>query len=348
MIMKKRILSIDGGGMRGIVSAVLLQSLEAKLCEYANRPNARIGDYFDLVAGTSTGAILTGLYLYANERGESKFSAKEITQAYIDYGQYIFRKQLGFPFIGACYTNRYFEEMLDSYFHEDTLADLRKPCLMTAYDITSRKAVFFNSVSGRADADKNYKLKDAILSSCAAPTYFPPTRKQMKRGCEGCLVDGGVIANNPSICALIEAMKLPGCDAISDTILISIGNVKNTKSYSYRSAKMWGLFGWAVPMFDILMDGSEQTVDYQLRRLYKSIRCPHSYIRMQLRTEDSIPKMDSCSKDAVTRFLELGAMFAQRQSLQIDAVAKQLVEEEEQQKIIMAATIKNWIHVNSN
>ena len=331
--MKKRILSIDGGGMRGIVSAVLLQSLEEKLCHYSNRPNARIGDYFELVAGTSTGSILTGLYLYANERGESKFSAKEATQAYIDYGPYIFKKQFGYPFFGARYTNRYFEEMLDSFFHEDTLGELRKPCLLTAYDITSRKAVFFNSVTGRADEERNYKLKDAILSSCAAPTYFPPTCKQMKRGCYGCLVDGGVVANNPSMCALIEAMKLPDCEAVGDTILVSVGNVKNTKSYSYHRAKLWGLFHWAVPMLDILMDGNEQTVDYELRRLYKSMRCPQSYIRLQLRTEDPIPRMDSCSKESISRFLELGEQLVQRDSLQVDALAKQLVQEEKDKSL---------------
>ncbi len=332
-VMKKRILSIDGGGMRGIVSAVLLQSLEEKLCLYSNKPNAKIGDYFDLVAGTSTGSILTALYLYANERGESKFTAKEVTQAYIDYGSYILKKQFGYPFFGARYTNRYLEEMLDSFFHEDTLGELRKPCLLTAYDITSRKAVFFNSVTGRADEERNYRLKDAILSSCAAPTYFPPTCKKAKGGCYGCLVDGGVVANNPSMCALIEAMKLPDCDTIGDTFLVSVGNVKNTKSYTYHKAKLWGLFQWAVPMFDILMDGSEQTVDYELRRLYKSIRCPQAYIRLQLRTEDSIPRMDSSSKESIARFLELGENFAQRESLQIDALAKQLVQEDQNKSL---------------
>ncbi|MDD5936844.1 MAG: patatin-like phospholipase family protein [Lachnospiraceae bacterium] len=325
--MKKKILSIDGGGMRGIVSAVLLQSLEEKLCEYSQNPKARIGDYFDLVAGTSTGSILTVLYLYPNERGESKYSAKEVIQAYIDYGSYIFRRQWTYPFWGAKYTNKYFEEMLKSYFGDSTLGDLRKPCLLTSYDITKRSAVFFNSVSGRINDHRNYMLRDAILSSTAAPTYFPPTCQKGQYSCYGCLIDGGVVANNPSMCALIEALKLPECERTADIITVSVGNVKNTKSYSYKRAKLWGLLNWAIPMFDILMDGSEQTVDYQLRRVYKSIGEPQNYIRMQLKTESNIPKMDAYSQEAIDTFLGFGYRLAEKEKSTIDSLAKMLVNQ---------------------
>lgn len=322
--MEKRILSIDGGGMRGIISAVLLQSLEELLQKYSRNHKARIADYFDLIAGTSTGSILTVLYLYANERGESKYSAKDVTQAYIDYGNYIFKRQLFYPFWGAKYTNKYLEQMLYEYFGEDTLGSLRKPCLLTAYDITQRKAVFFNSVTGRADEERNYKLKDAVLASTAAPTYFPPTCKKERNSCYGCLVDGGVVANNPSLCAYIEALKLPDCQSLSDIITVSVGNAKNLKSYSYNKAKFWGLFQWALPMLDILMDGSEQTVDYQLRRLYKTINLPHNYFRFLLTTEQSIPKMDETSAEAIKSFVDLGQRLVDRERPQLERLAKRL------------------------
>lgn len=325
--MKKRILSIDGGGMRGIVSAVLLQSLEEKLCEHSGNPKARIGDYFDLIAGTSTGSILTVLYLFPNERGESKYSAREITQMYIDYGNYIFHRQWTYPFWGAKYTNKYFEEVLKSYFGESTLGELRKPCLLTAYDITKRRAVFFNSVSGRADNYRNYMLRDAILSSTAAPTYFPPTCLKARNSCNGCLIDGGVVANNPTLCALIEGLKLPECKSLTDLMTVSVGNVKITKSYSYKKAKLWSLLNWAIPMFDILMDGNEQTVDYQMRLLYKSINEPQDYIRMQLKTEESIPRMDDSSQEAVDVFLKFGYRLAEKEKTTVDSLARLLVRE---------------------
>lgn len=323
--MKKRILSIDGGGMRGIVSAVLLQKLEEIICEYSQNPKARIADYFELVAGTSTGSILTVFYLFPNEKGESKFSAKEVTQAYIDYGRYVFRRQFGFPFWGAKYTNRCFEEMLNELFGDTTLGMLRRPCLLTSYDITGRKAVFFNSVTGRADEQRNYPLKDAIMASCAAPTYFPPICKRERANYYGCLIDGGVVANNPSMCALIEAMKLPDCCGLQDELLLSIGNVKNTKEYTYRRVKYWSLFQWAVPIFDIMMDGSEQTVDYQLRKLYKSNGNPQDYIRIQLRTEEYIPKMDHCSPEDIKRFLDFGARLVKKEQHQLEHIARRLL-----------------------
>lgn len=323
--MEKRILSIDGGGMKGIVSAVLLQALEDMLQKHSKNSKARIGDYFDLVAGTSTGSILTVMYLYPNERGESKFSAKEVTQAYIDYGSYIFKRQLLYPFWGAKYTNKNLEQILNEFFHDDTLGVLRRPCLITAYDITHRKALFFNSVSARVDNERDYPLKEAILASTAAPTYFPPTCKKGKKGCYGCLVDGGVVANNPSLCALIEALKLPDCNKVSQILTVSVGNAKNTTSYTYKKAKLWGLFQWALPMFDILMDGNMQTVDYQLRRLYKSINQPQDYYRFQLQTEESIPKMDACSSNDIERFLDLGNRLVDRERLNLENLAKRLV-----------------------
>ena len=80
-------------------------------------------------------------------------------------------------------------------------------------------------------------------------------------------------------------------------------------------------------MFDILMDGSEQTVDYQLRRVYKSIGEPQNYIRMQLKTESNIPKMDAYSQEAIDTFLGFGYRLAEKEKSTIDSLAKMLVNQ---------------------
>lgn len=331
---KKKVLAIDGGGMKGIVSAVLLRSLEDRLQYHSNNYKARIADYFDLIAGTSTGSILTALYLFPNERGESKFSAKEVVDCYYEYGEYIFKKQKFYPFWGPKYTNKNLEEMLVKYFGDATLGSLRKPCLMTSYDTMTRSAVFFNSVTGRKDENRNYLLRDAILASTAAPTYFPPSCFHTKDNCYNCLIDGGVFSNNPALCALIEAMKLPGCDGIGDTICLSVGNVKNTKSYTYQKVRRFGLIQWAVPIFDILMDASEQTVDYQLKKIYKSVNHQQYYYRMVLNTEEEIPKMDDYSKEAVHKLTLYGEKLANREKYRIDELAKRLVMERDNDNIV--------------
>lgn len=324
LILEKRILSIDGGGMKGIVSAILLKSLEEKLQFYSNNENARIADYFDLIAGTSTGAILAALYLYPTAQGESKYSAKEVLDFYLDFGKEVFKRQFFYPVIGPKYTNKSLKKLLERYFGDTTLGELKKPCLLAAYDTTKRAAVFFNTVSSRKDQKRNYLLRDAILASTAAPTYFAPSCLRVKKQCYNCLIDGGVVANNPALCALIESLKLPKCEGIHETLLLSVGNVNNPKSYYYDEVKRWGLFHWAKPILDILMDGSEQTVDYQLRRIYKSINRPQDYYRMQWTTEDEVPGMDNVSQDAIEQLIGYGEKLALREKYRIEEIARRL------------------------
>lgn len=322
--MEKRILSIDGGGMKGIVSAILLKSLEEKLKLYSNNLNARIADYFDLIAGTSTGSVLAALYLYPTEHGESKYSAEDVLNFYLNFGRDVFKRSYLFPFFGAKYKNTVLKQYLEKYFEDITIGELRKPCLLAAYDTTRREAVFFNTVSSRKDQKRNYLLSDAILASTAAPTYFPPSCLKIKKNCSNCLIDGGVIANNPALCALIESLKLPKCEGLQETMLLSVGNVNNHKSYPYNDVKRWGLLQWAVPILDILMDGSEQTVDYQLRRLYKSVNRPQSYYRMQWVSSDEVPGMDNTSKEAIAKFIEYGEKLAHQEKYRIDEIARHL------------------------
>ena len=320
----KKVLSIDGGGMKGIVSAIVLKHLEEKLKLYSGNENARIADYFDLIAGTSTGAILTALYLYPTEKGESKYSAQEILDFYLIHGKGIFKRNFLYPVFDAKYTNKELKKLLDYYFGTTTIGELRKPCLLTSYDATQRKAVFFNTTSSRKDARRNYLLADAILASTAAPTYFPPSCLKIKNQCYNCLIDGGVVDNNPALCAWIEAMKLPKCDGMNDIMLLSVGNVNDSRSYLYGEVKRWGLISWARPILDILMDGSEQIVDYQLKRIYKSINQPQNYYRMQWVVEEEVPSMDDYSNEAIEKFLACGEKLAMREKYRIDEIAKKL------------------------
>lgn len=89
-----RILSIDGGGIRGILPGQILVSLEEKLKSKSHNTSARIADYFDLVAGTSTGAILSAAYVCPNEEGRPKYSAKEAVNFYLEDGDEIFQHHL--------------------------------------------------------------------------------------------------------------------------------------------------------------------------------------------------------------------------------------------------------------
>ena len=120
--------------------------------------------------------------------------------------------------------------------------------MITAYDTQLRQAVFYTS-------DRNDLLRDAVRASSAAPTYFLPFRG---------LIDGGIFANNPALCALVEGVKMWHC-GIGDIEMLSIGTGK--AAISYRKMERWGLFRWIVPLIDTLFAASSETVHYQCWKL---------------------------------------------------------------------------------
>lgn len=322
--MSTAILSIDGGGMKGIVSAVLLDKLEILLQKYSQNPNARIGDYFDFIAGTSTGSILAALYLIP-ENNHPKYSAWEILNFYLTLGPSIFVKQSLYPLFGSKYVSHGFQETAEKLFGSLKTSELFKPCLITSYDTTSRKAIFFNSETGKKDPLRNPYVAEAVRASCSAPTYFPPVCLSITPDCPACYVDGGVVANDPSLCAVIEALKLKQCKSIHDIHLLSVGNVKNDVSYKYRDVKKWGLLEWAVPLFSTLLNSNTQTVDYQLKTLFSIIEEGDHYLRLQVNTLDKPPAMDDYSSDAVNYLLTAGDEMCETYDKQLHEFANWLV-----------------------
>ncbi|SET66681.1 patatin-like phospholipase family protein [[Clostridium] polysaccharolyticum] len=326
--MQTAILSIDGGGMKGIVPAVVIHKLETLLQQYSNDTNARIGDYFDLIGGTSTGSILTALYL-TPENNHPKYSAKEILDFYLKLGSAIFQKQSLYPLFGSKYINRDFEKTLQNFFGDLKLSQLLKPCLIASYDTTTRSAVFFNAETGRKHKQRNPFVWQAILSSCAAPTYFPPMCLDKPAGCPNCFIDGGVVANNPALCSLIEAFKLKECNSINDVRLMSVGNIQTDISYFYRDVKKWGLIEWAAPLFSILLNSNAQTVDYQLRSIFHIVDKDEQYLRLQFNSVEKSPAIDDYSDSAIEYFLTCGNELAETYSEELNQFAQWLVNEKE-------------------
>lgn len=322
--MSTAILSIDGGGMKGIVSAVFLDYLELLLQEYSQNPNARIGDYFDLIAGTSTGSILTAFYLLP-ENGHPKYSAHEILEFYLTLGPLIFDKQSLFPLFGSKYTSHGFEEQLTYYFGNVKLSELLKPCLITSYNTSNRSAVFFNRETALKDSKRNPLLKEAVKASCAAPTYFPAVCLSKTPDCPNCYIDGGIVANNPSFCAVIEALKMEDCDSLHDIYLCSVGNVKNDVTYNCREVRKWGLLEWAVPLFSLLLNSNMQTVDYQLKTLFNNLQLSDHYMRFQMNSLTKTPAMDDYSDKAIDFLLTAGEELIETYQEPLERFAKWLV-----------------------
>ena len=333
----KRILAIDGGGIRGIIPVQILVALEQKLKDQAD-DNARIADYFDLIAGTSTGGILACVYLCPSpaDLSRPKFTAEEAAGLYFERGDEIFDIPIwkSISSVGGIADERYpadgLEEAIEDYLGDLELADLLKPCVITAYDIKRRRAMFFTQHDANVKDGANFSLKDVARATSAAPTYFEVARATSKTDVRYPLVDGGVFANNPALCAYAEARNPktfggdPGPTA-KDMIVLSLGTGEVKKPYYYQEAKDWGYLGWMRPILDIMMSGVSETVDYQLRQIYDAVGVPEQYLRIQPQLQQKNADTDNAEYDNLLDLKGVGEDAADRFDDELDAFAQLLI-----------------------
>ncbi len=222
-----KILSIDGGGFRGVYAAHILHRIEQ---EFLISWQAD----FALISGTSTGSII-GAGLACG------LSAKKICEFYEEHGKQIFKKRLlcRLGLAASRYNNRYLREILLEVFDGRTLGEVETPLLIPATDIGNGGVHVLKS---KYDAgfyrDPNILVADAVLASCSAPTYFDPYHidKYM-------LADGGLWANNPSLIATVEAKKRLGAN-LDELQVFSLGTGLGHKYYSQSSSLSTRLVGW--------------------------------------------------------------------------------------------------------
>lgn len=270
-----KILALDGGGIRGILTAILLERIELAV------PGFLSG--FDLFAGTSTGGLLA-LGLAFGIR------IHEVIGIYESYGPIIFKDSITDDLtdigrlFGAEYDLTNLSQVLTKYFGDARLKDLSKRVLISSFDLDNEdknpllrtwKAKFFHNIPGD-DSDGNQRVVDVALKTAAAPTYFPIY--------EG-FVDGGVVANNISMCAL--AQSLDGRSrAVDDVLLISFGTGKNPRHIRSKSGD-WGVIQWARHIVDLVIEGSVDLVDYQCQQLLQE-----NYLRVNVNLPKSIEMDD--------------------------------------------------------
>lgn len=256
-----RILTFDGGGIRGLVTLAILKRLEAAI------PNLISGA--DLLAGTSTGGIIA-LGLAAGK------SVDEMIALYRDKGKKIFDdswfdniRDIG-GIAGADYDQKNLEKILKDIFKDTRLKDLGKRVLIPSFDLDNEikdkskrtwNPKFFHNFPGE-DSDGGELVVEVALNTSAAPTYFPSH--------DG-FVDGGVVANNPSMAAVAQTQDSRNDDPapkLNDIFVLSLGTGTNL-SYIKGRELDWGLAQWAKPLVSLLLDASMGIADFQCRHILK-------------------------------------------------------------------------------
>ena len=296
----RRVLSIDGGGIRGIIPAHVIAYLEPQ----AGKPAAQL---FDLIVGTSTGGILALGLTVAESTVEQpapkhavkpstppklsmpKYSGQVLINLYRHHGTDIFSRSLWRRLRSAggaleeTYHHGPLEGLLHRYFSDVTLAKALTPVIVTSYDIEARQTVFLKSWHA---AHANIPMAHAARATSAAPTYFEPAQVTWD-GVARPLIDGGIFINSPVVSAYAEALKLfPG----DDIRVLSLGTGALTRPISFEQAQAWGALGWVLPLIDCMFDGAAKAADHQM-----GLFLGDKYQRLQASLHSASDDMDDVS-----------------------------------------------------
>lgn len=274
----KYVLSIDGGGMRGIIPARVLAEIE-------RRTGAPTSQHFDLLVGTSTGGLLTLGLTRPGEAGAPRYRAGDIVTLYEKEGPVIFQRPRNFLMRLARpkYRSKNLSAVLKDYFGASALSSALSPVMVTTYDTQHTDPYLLKSWKPRMDC----LMWEAAYATSAVPTYFPPLKLDGRT-----LIDGGIYAENPAACALAEARRLWPEE---DVVLVSLGTGNLERPRSFEEVRRWGLVRWTPTILDLVFDGSNDTVDYIVRQLLPAAH----YFRFETELPVDAGAMDDASAEHV-------------------------------------------------
>ncbi|MCL1472722.1 CBASS cGAMP-activated phospholipase [Argonema antarcticum] len=303
-----RILSLDGGGIRGVMEAVILAEVE----QLIDRP---LNQYFHLIAGTSTGSILAAAIATGRR-------SQEIIELYRQKGKNIFpytsRWSLQrLPLIlqygpsAPKFSDQGLINVLKEQFGSTQLSDIDTSprLLIIAYDTIDRETIVFKSWQ-RYKPWANSPLWEVCVSSSSAPTYFP-AHLMKTQDKNYSLIDGGVGANNPSSCAIAEAIRLD--NPIQEISLLSIGTGNSSNSIPFEQVQGWGMgqWIWEGRLIQVLSDASGDVNDYITRQVMSSPeledRPSSRYLRLQPTIKNEL--IDDATDNNINRLIDLAQTY---------------------------------------
>ncbi|GFP99831.1 patatin-like protein 2 [Phtheirospermum japonicum] len=299
------VLSIDGGGVRGIIPATFLAFLESKLQEL-DGPNSRIADYFDIVAGTSTGGLLATMITAPDKDNRPMYAAKDIVDFYLEHCPSLFpgcdRHNLLKTFknlFGPKYNGTYLRSLLRGLLRDLTIKDALTNLVIPAFDIKHLQPVIFTTKDAKEKPYRNAKLSDICIGTSAAPTFLPAhyfeTEDEKGNVTTYDLIDGGVAAINPRyphistgiLAGDSEYVPMEPLDGNKLLVLsLGTGKAKQDDKYNAEAAARWGLLGWVykrgnTPLLDVFGDANSDMVDIHVSTFFQSLHTKNNYLRLQ-------------------------------------------------------------------
>jgi patatin-like phospholipase/acyl hydrolase len=303
-----RVLAVDGGGIRGIIPALVLAELERR----TGLPGCRL---FDVMAGTSTGGIIALGLSMPDERGEPVSRAAQLIEMYERAGSDIFvRERLGA--VEALVHQRYPSDDIDAtlarYFGETRLSGAATEVLVTAYDLLAREVVLLTSEAARADPSLDLPMRVAARATSAAPTYFEPVGVTMGTPPRHrLLVDGGIAANNPAMAAYVEVRRR---HPSAGMVVVSLGTGTSSTAIPADEVRDWGMAHWGRVILHLLIDGTGEMVHQQLGEVLPD----GDYVRLQTDLTGANEALDDATEENIERLKDLARALVAASDRELD------------------------------
>lgn len=300
---KAKILSIDGGGVRGVISICILKELESHL-------HGPIQSYFDCVTGTSVGGIIAAMLSIKDENGNFKYDAHYLYDNFAHFAKEIFSKDLfegswSFFSFGGTIGSKYHRDNLDDALMRELgntkLSDTKIPVVIHALELYPIKPTAFSSFHARQDSKEDYKLYDAAGASASAPTYL-----DLKHFSNKTFVDGGLYANDPSVAAAMEVLKFLPKLEVEDLFVLSVGTGLETDGFQYSGNN--GIFGWLFSkenIIDLTLDATQRFNHEIAKVAFKG-----NYFKLQPELEHELPALDDSSDKNLEYLKQIGDAYA--------------------------------------
>lgn len=339
-----RVLTIEGGGVRGIIPTRLLTALESLA-------GAPISDLFDVLVGTSTGGMLALGLVTPDDDGGHAYPARNVGDIYTSHGQHIFPKPasslprslqearewwssasssaaiFGFnPDAGnARYSAEGIEEAFELYFGARMLSEALVDVVVTSYDLQTKSPVLFRSRDAKLDPEDDLLMRDAARATSAAPTYFPPLEMAWEGIENRLLVDGGVYAKNPAMIGYIEGVTLARERGLADAdvmvVSMGTGRPRRTEALTYKEFVGRSWLKLAEDVFRAAEDGQAALHDQVLTTLIGD----HYWRFQTILAESASYAMDDISDENVEALKHLGDQLVGERLDDLNELAKRLV-----------------------
>jgi uncharacterized protein len=275
------ILSIDGGGIRGLIPALVIAELERRL-RRATHERRPVSDYVHLFAGTSTGGLIALGLTAPDGEGGPRMDGEELVALYREEGPRIFHRSMWqkvrslWGWIGPKYSTTALEDVVKQRIGPASLSGALREVMVVAYDMTDEGPQFFKRWRAREADRADPLMADAAMATACAPTYFPSWPVPSTGGDGRALVDGGVFAANPTVAAISEALKRRSDEPADldprELLVVSLGTGEPGRdavaAFQQRTVRRWGRLQWIWPrdrgpaLLNAIFDGQSEAADH--------------------------------------------------------------------------------------